>query len=85
MELKNKQTSPNFSKIWLLGPNIFLQHFDEAVQNTFPSRSEAIRRGMTLVLEELRQLKAQNCESACPSNQLARSDIATRSVDARRN
>jgi metal-responsive CopG/Arc/MetJ family transcriptional regulator len=53
-----KASNPNLSRIWLLVPKIFLQHFDEAVQGTFPSRSEAIRRGMNLVLEEVRQFKA---------------------------
>ena len=53
-----KESNPNLSRIWLLVPNIFLEHFDEAVLGTFPSRSEAIRRGMNLVLEEIRQFKA---------------------------
>jgi len=85
MELKNKQTSPNLSKIWLLVPNKFLQHFDEAIQNTFPSRSEAIRRGMSLVLDEVKRLKAQNCEAGCPSNQFAATCVAPQQTDARRS
>ena len=61
-----KRSNTNLSRIWLLVPNIFLKHFDEAVQGTFPSRSEAIRRGMNLVLEEIRQFKAD--ESANQPN-----------------
>jgi Arc/MetJ-type ribon-helix-helix transcriptional regulator len=46
---------------------MFLRHFDKAVQGTFPSRSEAIRRGMKLVLEELRQFNTNECTSAIDS------------------
>jgi metal-responsive CopG/Arc/MetJ family transcriptional regulator len=56
--MKKKEGNPNLSRIWLLVPKTFLQHFDEAVQDTFPSRSEAIRRGMNLVLEEIKRFKA---------------------------
>ena len=56
--MNKKEVNPNLSRIWLLVPRIFLQHFDEAVQGTFPSRSEAIRRGMNLVLEEAKQFKS---------------------------
>ena len=56
--MKKKEINPNLSRIWLLVPKIFLQYFDEAVQGTFPSRSEAIRRGMNLVLEEAKQFKS---------------------------
>ena len=71
--MKKKGINPNLSRIWLLVPKIFLQHFDEAVQGTFPSRSEAIRRGMNLVLEEVRQFKADEhafaeSPSISPSN-----------------
>jgi len=62
--MKNKETDPDLSRIWLLVPDMFLRHFDKAVQGTFPSRSEAIRRGMKLVLEELRQFNAD--EHASP-------------------
>ena len=62
--MKNKETDPDLSRIWLLVPNLFLRHFDKAVQSTFPSRSEAIRRGMKLVLEELRQFNTD--EHASP-------------------
>ena len=62
-----KRRNPNLSRIWLLIPKVFLKHFDEAVQTTFPSRAEAIRRGMNLVLEEVRQFKAE--ESANQPNQ----------------
>jgi Arc/MetJ-type ribon-helix-helix transcriptional regulator len=41
--------------------------FDEAVQNTFSSRSEAIRRGMNLVLDELRQYQNQAPAYSLPS------------------
>jgi len=44
--------------IWLLIPNAFLQLFDEAIQGIYPTRSEAIRRGMNLILEEVRQRRS---------------------------
>ena len=59
-----KGSNPSLSRIWLLIPKTFLKHFDEAVQSTFPSRSEAIRRGMNLVLEEIRQFKPSEEKSA---------------------
>jgi len=61
-----KGSNPNLSRIWLLVPKTFLKHFDEAAQSTFPSRSEAIRRGMNLVLEEIRQFKPHEEKSAEP-------------------
>ena len=63
-----KGSNHNLSRIWLLVPKTFLKHFDEAAQSTFPSRSEAIRRGMNLVLEEIRQFKPH--EPAEPSSPL---------------
>jgi|SRR5208283_1577045 metal-responsive CopG/Arc/MetJ family transcriptional regulator len=63
-----KGSNPSLSRIWLLIPKTFLKHFDEAVQSTFPSRSEAIRRGMNLVLEEIRQFKPSEEKSAEPTN-----------------
>jgi metal-responsive CopG/Arc/MetJ family transcriptional regulator len=62
--MKNKETDPDLSRIWLLVPDMFLRHFDKAVQGTFPSRSEAIRRGMKLVLEELRQFNTDEYTSS---------------------
>ena len=62
--MKRKEVNPNLSRIWLLVPKIFLQHFDEAVQGTFPSRSEAIRRGMNLVLEEAKRFKSNEHANA---------------------
>ncbi len=62
--MKQKEVNPNLSRIWLLVPKIFLQRFDEAVQGTFPSRSEAIRRGMNLVLEEAKQFKSNENANA---------------------
>lgn len=57
--MKNKQTSLE-SKIRLLVPNNLLRLFDKAIPGTFPSRNEAIRRGMQLVIEEIEQINAQN-------------------------
>jgi hypothetical protein len=73
--MKKPNINPNLSRVWLLVPKIFLQHFDEAVQGTFPSRSEAIRRGMNLVLEEVKQFKGNGAAfagppSSSPSSQL---------------
>ena len=54
-----KQKNPNLSRIWLLIPKAFLQRFDEAIEDFFPSRSEAIRRGMDLILEEVRRSRGE--------------------------
>ena len=40
-------------------PEAFLKHFDQAIVSMFPSRSEAIRRGMSLVLREIETYKAE--------------------------
>jgi Arc/MetJ-type ribon-helix-helix transcriptional regulator len=74
MRMKKKGINPNLSRVWLLVPKIFLQHFDEAVQGTFPSRSEAIRRGMNLVLEEVKRFQSNGpafagSPSSSPSSQ----------------
>jgi len=57
--MRNKQTNSNLSKIWLLVPCAFLEQFDKETKNNYSSRSEAIRRGMSLILNELTQLKTQ--------------------------
>lgn len=54
-----KKHNPNFSKIWLLVPKKFLEQFDGEIANTYSSRSEAIRRGMKLILEEIQHLKIE--------------------------
>jgi metal-responsive CopG/Arc/MetJ family transcriptional regulator len=81
-----KGSNPNFSRIWLLIPKTFLKHFDEAVQSTFPSRSEAIRRGMNLVLEEIRQFKPHEEKSAeppmSPSEQHAQAEAIIQTAEA---
>lgn len=82
-KLKSKQYNTNFSKIWLLVPSIFLKQFDEEIKKTYPSRNEAIRRGMKLVLEELRQLKTQKHEPTL-SSQLVE-PTAIQSVNERRD
>jgi len=65
--MKNKQTSLE-SKIKLPVPNNLLQRFDEAIQGTFPSRNEAIRRGMRLVLDELKLLNDPNQKPSSPNS-----------------
>ena len=55
----SKKSNPNLSRVWLLIPRAFLERFDEAIQGVFPTRSEAIRRGMNLVLEEARNYKKE--------------------------
>ena len=54
-----KQKNPSLSRIWLLIPKAFLQRFDDAIEDFFPSRSEAIRRGMGLILEEVRRSREE--------------------------
>jgi len=55
----SKKSNPNFARVWLLIPKAFLKRFDEAIQGVFPTRSEAIRRGMNLVLEEAQNWKKE--------------------------
>ena len=50
--MPKEKISRNLAQISLLVPKIFLDRFDEATEELFPSRSEAIRRGMNLVLRE---------------------------------
>lgn len=64
--MKNEQTGPGFSKIWLIIPNNFLQQFDKETRNNYSSRNEAIRRGMKLILRELKGFKSLH-ESELPS------------------
>lgn len=54
----SKKKSPSFARVWILIPRVFLSHFDRAIEGMFPSRSEAIRRGMNLILEEIKALQA---------------------------
>jgi Arc/MetJ-type ribon-helix-helix transcriptional regulator len=78
-----KGSSPNLSRIWLLVPKTFLKHFDEAAQSTFPSRSEAIRRGMNLVLEEIRQFKPHEpSEPSSPPDQHAQTEAIVQTDEA---
>jgi len=58
-----KKTSPNFARVWLLIPKTFLKRFDQAIQGIFPTRSEAIRRGMNLVLDEAENYKKEPGEA----------------------
>ena len=58
-----KRSNPNFARIWLVIPKTFLKHFDEAIQGIFPTRSEAIRRGMNLILEEAQNYKKEPGEA----------------------
>ncbi len=85
--MKNKETNPDL-KIRLRVPHILLQYFDEAIQGTFPSRNEAIRRGMNLVLEEIKQLNAQTFKTGSAgsgSKHFSENDPAVRSVKAMGN
>ena len=34
-------------------PRVFLERFDESIVGLYPSRSEAVRRGMVLILKEV--------------------------------
>jgi metal-responsive CopG/Arc/MetJ family transcriptional regulator len=51
--LVSKKESPSFARVWILIPRVFLSHFDRAIEGMFSSRSEAIRRGMNLILDEI--------------------------------
>jgi len=51
--LVSKKESPSFARVWILIPRVFLSHFDGAIEGMFSSRSEAIRRGMNLILDEI--------------------------------
>lgn len=51
---EKSERSSRCSRVGLLVPRGFLRRFDEAIEGWFPSRSEAIRRGMTLVIREAR-------------------------------
>lgn len=55
MIMGRKAGNENLVRIWLFVPKDFLARFDEAAEGFFPSRSEAIRRGMNLVLEEVKE------------------------------
>ena len=52
-----KKENPSFARIWILIPRAFLKHFDRAIEGMFPSRSEAIRRGMNLILDEVKAFR----------------------------
>lgn len=60
--MKKQKVNPNFAYISLVVPKLFLKRFDNAIQDFFPCRSEAIRRGMDLILEELRRSKEETQE-----------------------
>ena len=51
--------SPRFTGVWVNVPTGFLLRFDKEIEDMFPSRSEAIRRGMTLILKELQSLREE--------------------------
>ena len=52
-----KKESPSFARVWILIPKAFLVRFDRETGVMYPSRSEAIRRGMNLILEEAKALR----------------------------
>ncbi len=58
-----KKRNPNLSPIWLLIPKTFLEKFDKAIEGLFSSRSEAIRRGMSLILEEVKHSREEDTNS----------------------
>ena len=55
--MKNEKLNPNLSQVSVLVPKLFLKHFDNAIEGFYQGRSEAIRRGMNLLLEEIEQFK----------------------------
>lgn len=52
-----KKESPGFARVWILIPRAFLDYFDREIEDMFPSRSEAIRRGMNLILDEVKTFR----------------------------
>jgi len=61
--MPKEKISRDLAHISLLVPKIFLERFDEATEDFFPSRSEAIRRGMNLVLREAEPATARRGET----------------------
>ena len=57
MWIMESKESPRFTGVWVNVPTGFLERFDKEIEDTFPSRSEAIRRGMNLILKELQSLR----------------------------
>jgi metal-responsive CopG/Arc/MetJ family transcriptional regulator len=55
--VKKGNINPNLTQVSVLVPKLFLQHFDEVIEGFFQGRSEAIRRGMNLVLEEIQKFQ----------------------------
>ena len=55
--MKKVNVNPNLTQVSVLVPKLFLKHFDQAIEGFFQGRSEAIRRGMNLVLEEIQRLQ----------------------------
>ena len=51
------KTKSSLAKITVSVPKPFLERFDEAVDGYFMSRSEAVRRGMKIVVEEIESLE----------------------------
>ena len=60
--MTEKKTNPNLSQVSVLVPKLFLKHFDEAINGFFQGRSEAIRRGMNLVLREVKQFRSADTD-----------------------
>ena len=56
--MKKQNVNPNLTQVSVLVPKLFLEHFDEAIEGFFQGRSEAIRRGMNLVLEEIKRFQS---------------------------
>ena len=55
--MKSDKLNPNLSQVSVLVPKLFLKHFDGAIEGFYQGRSEAIRRGMNLVLREVEQFR----------------------------
>ena len=47
------KTKSNITKITVSLPKPFLERFDQTIDGYFINRSEAVRRGMNFVLEEM--------------------------------
>jgi metal-responsive CopG/Arc/MetJ family transcriptional regulator len=57
--MKRQKLNPNFAQISVVIPKLFLKRFDNAIQDFFPCRSEAIRRGMDLIMEEVKHSREE--------------------------
>ena len=62
--MAGKKENPAFARVWVMVPKVFLDHFDTEIEKMFTSRSEAIRRGMNLILDEVKAYREKTEEAS---------------------